>query len=115
TALDQLAGVDSASYSYDHANNLVKLLDGSTQTFNAGSELTSQTPVSSTAPATGTLAVDHTVSADAPHRVISLRAPTLTTGSSGEFLLALVTIGGDADGKQRVSKVSGGGLTWTRV
>lgn len=44
-----------------------------------------------------------------------VRSPKLTTARPGELLVAFVAANGPAKGGQAVTKVTGGGLTWTRV
>ena len=41
--LNQLTGVDSSSYAYDHADNLTRLLNGATQSFDPANELNQST------------------------------------------------------------------------
>jgi hypothetical protein len=64
-------------------------------------------------PAT-TPTLDVAVSADV-HRVGTVRSPALTTAGGGELLLAFVEADGPTAPTQKVTSVTGGGLTWTLV
>jgi RHS repeat-associated protein len=48
TQLNQLAGVNTATYAYDAADNLTNLVNGTTQTFDAANQLTSATTAGAT-------------------------------------------------------------------
>ena len=60
-------------------------------------------------------ALDARVSADARHATGRLTAPALTTHAGNELVLAFVTADGPSSPTQRVTAVTGGGLTWTLV
>jgi uncharacterized repeat protein (TIGR01451 family) len=67
-----------------------------------------------TPPATGP-ALDARVSADAHTACGRLTAPALSTHAGNELVLAFVTADGPSNAAQRVTGVTGGGLTWTLV
>jgi hypothetical protein len=70
------------------------------------------TPVSTACSATAPT-VDVQVSGDQTQRTSKLTAPKLTTAGGGELILAFVSGDGPASPTQTVSKLTGGGLTWT--
>jgi RHS repeat-associated protein len=107
TSLNQLASLNKSPYGYDNADNLVKLADGTTQTFDAANELTSSTrPASSPT-------VDQVVSADQKTAATTISSPVVKTTSGNELVLAFVSEDGPAASKQKISAVTGGGLTWS--
>ena len=57
--------------------------------------------------------VDVEVSADQRTPASQIKSPKLTTSQNGELLLALISTDGPTSPTQRVTKVTGGGLTWT--
>jgi hypothetical protein len=59
--------------------------------------------------------VDAFVWADGARAASRLVSPKLRTAASGELLLAFVTADGPAAPTQKITKVTGGGLTWTLV
>lgn len=80
-----------------------------------GNTATCATTVTVAAAGGGTVGVDTTVSAVEKKSASPLVSPKLTTGHSGELLLAYVSADGPAAGTQQVTRVTGGGLTWTRA
>ncbi|SEQ39669.1 RCC1 domain-containing protein [Microlunatus flavus] len=58
---------------------------------------------------------DFAVSADRRDTDGVVRSPAFTTARSPELLLAFVSVNRPAHGSQSVTRVSGGGLTWTLV
>jgi RHS repeat-associated protein len=111
TQLSQLASENTAPYSYDTAGNLTKLANGTTQSFNAGDELTTaQLPANPKPPV-----VDKVVSANHTSSGTSITSPALTTTSSNELVVAFISATGSSTSTQKITKISGGGLTWTRV
>ena len=107
TKLNQLASLNSQPYSYDQADNLIKLADGTTQTFDAANQLTTSTPPPTAS--SSKLAVDQVVSADQKKPASKITSPNVKTSSANELVLAFVS----TNGQQQISKVSGAGLTWT--
>ncbi|WP_225847738.1 vWA domain-containing protein [Streptomyces sp. HPF1205] len=81
----------------------------------AGNTATCTTRVVVTAGSGGAVAIDKAVSAVEKKSASPLVSPKLTTGHGGELLLAYVSADGPADGTQQVTRVTGGGLTWTRA
>jgi hypothetical protein len=57
--------------------------------------------------------IDAMVSADATTGSNAIATPNLTTTGSGRLLVAAIAADGLPNARQRVSTVSGGGLTWT--
>jgi RHS repeat-associated protein len=108
TKLNQLATVNTAGYGYDKADNLIKLADGTSQTFDAANELTTSTP-----PAVASVGTDQVVSADQKTAAGKITSPTVKTTKPNELILAFVSADGPQTGPQRITKVTGGGLTWT--
>jgi RHS repeat-associated protein len=109
TPLNQLASLNKSAYGYDNADNLTKLADGTTQTFDAASELTSSTPPAGTSGPQ----LDTTVSTNETTKAAKITSAKLTTTGTGELLLAFVSADGPAAPTQKIGKVTGGGLTWT--
>jgi hypothetical protein len=70
------------------------------------------TPISSSCP-TVAPSVDVTVAADQRTPAAKLKSPQITTTGPGELLLAFIESDGPAAPSQRVTGVTGGGLTWT--
>ena len=110
TQLNQLASLNTKPYGYDHADNLVKLADGTTQTFDAANELTSSTP-----PATGPTSptVDQVVSGDQKTAATKITSPPVKTTAGNELVLAFVSADGPNGSTQKVTGVTGAGLTWS--
>lgn len=108
TQLNQLASQNSDPYSYDQAGNLTQLADGTTQTFDAASELTT-----STSPAPSTPTTDQVASAANVSLAGTITSPAITTQSGHELVLAFVSAEGPLFGGQQVTHVTGGGLTWS--
>lgn len=106
--LSQLTSDNSTTLGYDAAGNPTSL-NGTTQSFNANSELTSaqksSTPV---APK-----VDVVASGSEVSHASSVTSLPITTGDANELVLAFVSAAGPSGGAQKISKVSGGGLTWS--
>jgi len=109
TQLSQLAADGSGQYGYDAAGDLTSLPGGVSQTFNAGGELTSVKSPGGTVTAPVTDAV---VSANDTSKKASVVSPALTTKHASELVLAFISANGSGSKSQRVTKVSGGGLTW---
>lgn len=114
TALNQLTSVNGSPYAYDHADNLVQLANGTTQTYDAGNELLSSTPLASSTAGPAPVA-DQVVSAAQETGGTSVASPPLTTSAGRELVLAFVSADGPATPTQGVSTVSGGGLAWSLV
>lgn len=57
--------------------------------------------------------IDTIVSADVTTGSGTVSAPPLTTAGSGELLVAAIAADGRANARQRVTNVTGGGLSWT--
>lgn len=110
TQLNQLASLNSKPYGYDHANNLTKLADGTTQNFDAANQLTSSTPPAS-GPSSPT--VDQVVSGDQKTASTKITSPTVKTTAGKRLVLAFVSADGPKGSAQKVAKVTGGGLTWS--
>jgi len=111
TPLSQLASSNGAPYTYDPAGDPTTLANGTTQTFNAASELTSsQLPTSPKAPAT-----DKVVSSNQTSLGGKITSPGLTTKTDHELVVAFISATGPSTTTQKITKVSGGGLTWTLV
>jgi RHS repeat-associated protein len=111
TPLSQLASQNGSPFSYDAANDMTGLPTGTTQAFNAGSELTTTSqPASNSAPA-----LDQEVSADHASHTSKLTSAAISTQTSGELLLAFISATGPSTGSQTITTVSGGGLVWTEV
>ena len=109
TQLGQLATDGSGSYAYDAAGDPTKLPGGVRQTFNSDSELISRTqPGTPSAPA-----ADQVASANETARASKIVSPAVTTRASNELVVAFISADGPAHQSQRISSVSGGGLTWT--
>ena len=53
------------------------------------------------------------VSGDQRSPASQIKAPKLTTSQNGELLLAFISTDGPTSPTQRVTRVTGGGLTWT--
>ena len=108
--LNQLATLNTKPYEYDPADNLTKLPDGTKQTFDAANQLTSSTP-----PATGPSSptVDQVVSSDQKTAATTISSPTVKTTTGNELMLAFITVDGPTGQTQKVTKVTGGGLTWS--
>jgi RHS repeat-associated protein len=108
--LNQLATLNTKPYEYDPADNLTKLPDGTKQTFDAANQLTSSAP-----PASGPTSptVDQVVSSDQKTAATTISSPTVKTTSGNELVLAFISIDGATGQTQKVTKVSGGGLTWS--
>ena len=104
--LEQLASVNTGTFGYDHADNLTRLVNGTTQAFDAANELTTATTMPSPVP-------DQQVSAPNTAAV----SPPVTTTKANELVLAFVSAGGptNAATPQSVASVTGGGLTWSLV
>ena len=105
----QLTGVNNTSYGYDPAGQLTTLPGGTRQTFDAAGELASSTPP---AGASGPQ-LDKTVSTNEDTKAAKITSGKLTTTGTGELLLAFVSADGPSASTQKISKVTGGGLTWT--
>jgi hypothetical protein len=58
--------------------------------------------------------LDVSVTAD-HHAVNRLRSPSFSTSAGNELVVASISADGPSMGTQKVSSVSGGGLTWTRA
>jgi RHS repeat-associated protein len=110
TRLNQLASLNSKPYGYDHANNLTKLADGTTQSFDAANQLISSTPPAS-GPSSPT--VDQVVSGDQKKASTKITSPAVKTTSRNQLVLAFVSADGPKGSAQKVAKVTGGGLTWS--
>jgi RHS repeat-associated protein len=111
TPLSQLGSRNGAPFTYDPAGNMTGLPAGTTQTFNAGSELTGTSqPASTSAPA-----LDQQVSADQASHSSKLTSPAISTRTSGELLLAFISATGPSPGSQTITAVSGAGLVWKEV
>jgi len=111
TQLDQLASSNGSPYAYDLSGNLTKNANGTTQAFDAASELTSATAP----PLVLSPLRDQVVSASLTKQGASVTSPAVTTKSGGELVLAFISADGPPGKTQQISKVTGGGLTWTRV
>ncbi|MDQ1743462.1 MAG: hypothetical protein QOE23_1801, partial [Pseudonocardiales bacterium] len=112
SALNQLSSVNASPYGYDHADNLIKLADGTTQTFNAANQLTtSTTPVP--APPAPVVFGRNVVAADQQTGSTLVSSPVLQTTLPNELLVAFVSAGGPTAHAQRVTAVTGAGLRWT--
>jgi RHS repeat-associated protein len=111
TPLSQLASSNSGAFTYDAAGNLTGLVNGTTQTFNVGDELTSsQVPASTKAPA-----VDQEVSANQTSHGSKITSPPISTLAGNELLLAFISASGPSSGSQTITGVTGGGLVWKKV
>ena len=110
TQLNQLASDNHAAYGYDPSGNLTQLASGTTQTFDAASELTSSTTSAPTSPA-----ADQIVSASKTSRSGTFTSPPVTSKSGNELVLAFISAGGPPSffEDQKVTRVTGGGLTWS--
>lgn len=116
-AKSRVTSVNGHPYSYDAADDLTGLPDGTKQQFNDASELVHTTPGASKPSPTkvappSMVAVRRT----APARTSSDRR-TLSVGAlrAGDLAVAFVSAGGPARKRQSVLSVKGGGLTWTRA
>lgn len=109
TPLNQLASDSTGAYSYNHADDLTQLPDGGNQTFDSAGELTTAT--SAAAPATP--ALDQVSSALQAKRTGTVVSPPLTTKSGDELVLAFISASGLFESGQKVTRVTGGGLTWS--
>jgi RHS repeat-associated protein len=112
TQLNQLGAVNTKPYAYDAGDNLTKLADGTTQSFDDASQLTQVTPPP-VPPVSPT--VDQVVSKDQKSPASTITSPTLGTGTGKELLLAFISTDGPKNKAQKVAAVTGGGLTWTRA
>lgn len=110
TPLNQLGSLNTKPYSYDHADNLARLADGTTQNFDAANQLQSSTPSGGAA---GSLATDRVVSKDQPTRSSKLTSPPITTTADDELILAFISADGPGSSRQRAGRVRGGGLSWS--
>ena len=108
TQLNQLASDNHAAYGYDQAGNPTQLADGTTQTFDAASQLTSTTTPAPTSPAT-----DQIASASKVSRAGTVTSPPITTQSGNELVLAFISAGSPLRAGQKITRVTGGGLTWS--
>jgi RHS repeat-associated protein len=110
TQLNQLASLNSKPYGYDHADNLIKLADGTTQSFDAANQLISSTPPTS---GPSSPVVDQVVSGDQKTASTKLTSPIVKTTAGNELVLAFVSADGPKGSTQKIAKVTGGGLTWS--
>ena len=111
TQLSQLASDSTGSYGYDAAGNLTQLPGGITQAYNADSEVTATTrPASPQPPAT-----DQVVSTNETTKATKITSSPVTTKAANELILAFISADGPSDESQRITSVSGGGLTWSRA
>ena len=108
TQLNQLASDNHAAYGYDQAGNPTQLADGTTQTFDAASQLTSTTTPAPTSPAT-----DQIASASKVRWAGTVTSPPITTQSGNELVLAFISAGSPLRAGQKITRVTGGGLTWS--
>jgi RHS repeat-associated protein len=111
TALNQLGSLNGKTYRYDHADNLTRLADGTIQSFDAANQLQSVTPPDGGA----TPVVDQVVSKNQTIRSSRLKSSAITTSGGDRLILAFVSADGPGRSRQRVRRVSGGGLSWSRV
>ena len=109
TQLNQLASDNHAAYGYDQASNPTQLANGTTQTFDAASELTA-----STTPAPATPVTDQIVPGGKASPAGTITSPPVTTKSGDELILAFVSADGPSFlAVQKITRVTGGGLTWS--
>jgi RHS repeat-associated protein len=108
--LSQLASDSKGSYAYDKAGDLTQMPGGITQAYNADSELTSTTRQVSAKPA----ATDQVVSANETTKAAKITSSPLTTKAANELIVAFISADGPSNMTQRITGVSGGGLTWSR-
>jgi len=111
TPLSQVRSRNGKPFGYDTADNLTGFPTGATQAFNAGDELTSTTlPASTAAPA-----LDQSVSANQTGLGTKITSPAVSTKTSGELLLAVISASGPSGVSQTITGVSGAGLVWKKV
>ena len=115
TALNQLGSTNAAPYTYSKAGSPTTLGNGTTQLFDPAGQMTSSTVPITAPPPSSTPTIDKSVNAIETSRNAPITAPPLTTTASGELLLAFVSADGPNTAHQQVTKVTGGGLTWTLV
>ncbi len=112
TQLSQLSSDGSGgSYSYDAAGDLTGLPSGATMAYNADGELTSATQTATAVPP----ATDDIVSANETAKTAKITSPPVTTKAPGELLLAFISANGPTSKHQKVTSVTGAGLTWALV
>ena len=112
STLNQLSGVDAATYAYDQADNLTKRLDNTAQSFDAADELTG-----TTAPA---ISLVGTASAgDATSSSLSMSLPSGTTAGDQVLVVATLPNGKTITGPTGYATVgtytSGTGSTATKI
>lgn len=112
TQLNQLASAAGSAYTYNGAQGITRLANGTTQTYDAADEL-----LSSTAPGTpsGSPALDTLVNGTEESAASPVTSPPISTAGGNELLLAFVSADGPSGQTQQVSAVTGGGLTWKPV
>ncbi len=105
-----MASVNGGTYNYDHADNLIKLADGTTRTFDAAGELTRSTPPPP--PPAPRFATDQVVVTDQAVAGRAITSRSLATRAPGELVVVLVSANGPSTKAQSITKVTGAGLTF---
>ena len=111
TQLGQLASDSTGTYAYNAAGDLTKLPGGITQAYNADGELTTRIQPASPAPPM----TDQVQSANETSKAAKITSPAVTTKSASELVLAFISAGGPSGKTQKITSVTGGGLTWSLV
>lgn len=111
TDLSQVASDNGAGYAYDAAGNMTQLANGATQTYDASGQLTAASVPVQLSPA----APDAVVSANETTKASRIVSHAVTTTSGNELVLAFISAQGPARSEQSITKVTGGGLSWSRV
>lgn len=106
--LNQLASDSNGAYGYDPAGGLTQLPGGITQKYDAGDELTSTTRPVAIAPT-----ADRVASGNEKTKGSKITSPPITTSAANELVLAFVSANGPKTTRQQITRVSGGGLTWS--
>jgi RHS repeat-associated protein len=112
TQLSQLASSSAGKYGYDAVGDLTAQPGGETQVFNADGQLTT-TSVPGQVKAGPSVAAS--VSGSQLSKGSSVTSAALTTKAAGDLIVAFVSAAGPSGKTQRVTGVTGGGLSWRLV
>jgi RHS repeat-associated protein len=110
TQLTQLGSDNGANYGYDQAGDLTAEPGGVAQAYNADSQLTTVTTPGPVKPPVR----DAIVSANETSKSATVTSAALTA-KDGDLVLAFVSAKGPSGQAEKVTKMSGGGLTWKLV
>jgi RHS repeat-associated protein len=110
TQLTQLGSDNGANYGYDQAGDLTAEPGGVAQAYNADSQLTTVTTPGPVKPPVR----DAVVSANETSKSATVTSAALTA-KDGDLVLAFVSAKGPSGQAEKVTKMSGGGLTWKLV